>query len=111
MRGRPGWQRFEMAFFHTAHLRARVDVVEQFRARLLRHARTSLEREPDCHSFDIHQATSDPALFLLIEIYTDEAAFKAHQSSAHFHEFRADVRDWVVDRKWWFWSKLEAPGS
>ena len=100
-----------MAFFHTAHLRARAEVVDQLRDRLLRHARTSLELEPGCRCFDIHQETGDPALFLLVEIYADEAAFKAHQSSAHFHQFRADVRDWVVERKWWFWRKLEIPGQ
>ena len=64
-----------MTVFHTAHLRARADAVEQYKARLLRHARTSLEREPGgCLRFDVHQDLKDPTLFLLIEIYRDRHA-------------------------------------
>lgn len=96
--------------FHTAHLEVRREVVEPFRNRILRHARISREREPGCHRFDIHQHTTKPTLFLLIEIYADDAAFEAHRTSAHYREFREDVKDWVVDRTWWYWSKLEDEG-
>ena len=40
--------------------------------------------ELGCHRFDIHQETKDPTLFLLIEIYADQAAFDAHRNSPHF---------------------------
>ena len=101
-----------MAKFHTAHLRVRGDIVEQFRARLLRHARTTLQAEPGCHRFDVHQEAGDPTLFLLIEIYADEAAFEAHRTSPHYLAFREDVKDWVTSREWWYWTKLEArPGG
>jgi quinol monooxygenase YgiN len=69
-----------MPIFHTAHLRVREDVVERFSERLLCHARISLDAEPGCCRFDIHQETTEPALFLLIEIYADEAAFATHRS-------------------------------
>ena len=84
----------------------REDIVERFRDRLLRHARISLDAEPGCHRFDIHQETEDATLFLLIEIYADQAAFDAHRKSPHYLQFREDVKDWVVDRKWWFWHHL-----
>ena len=71
-----------MAIFHTAHLRVREDIVEQFRERLLRHARISRDAEAGCHRFDIHQEAKDPGLFLLIEIYADEAAFELHRAFA-----------------------------
>jgi len=100
-----------MPIFHTAHLRVRKDSVEQFRDRLLRHARISLEAEPGCHRFDIHQETDDPTLFLLIEIYADKAAFDAHRNSPHFLQFREDAKDWVVDRKWYYWRHLEPSGT
>lgn len=96
-----------MTIFHTAHLRARGDAIEPFRARLLRHSRICLESEPGCHRFDIHQDKSDSSLFLLIEIYADEAAFEAHRSSPHYLQFREDVKDWVAERTWWYWTKLE----
>jgi quinol monooxygenase YgiN len=91
--------------FHTAHLTCRTDVVEAFKARLLRHARTTLEREPGgCLRFDVHQERNDPRLFLLLEEYADDQALDAHRAAAHYKAFREDTKDWVTDRKWWFWS-------
>jgi quinol monooxygenase YgiN len=91
--------------FHTAHLRCRADAVNEFKARLLRHALTSLEREPGgCLRFDVHQETGDPALFLLLEEYADAAALEAHRGSDHYKGFRDDTKEWVIERKWWFWS-------
>jgi (4S)-4-hydroxy-5-phosphonooxypentane-2,3-dione isomerase len=95
--------------FHTAHLRVRPDVIVPFKARIERHARTSVTKEPGCSRFDVHQERSDPTLFLLIECYDDEAAFQAHRSSAHFLAFREDVRDWVVERTWWYWDPVVSP--
>jgi quinol monooxygenase YgiN len=95
-----------MTIFHTAHLRVRGDIVEQFRDRLLRHARTSLEAEPGCRRFDIHQETTDATRFLLIELYVDEAAFDLHRSSPHYRQFREDVKDWVIERDWFYWRPL-----
>jgi (4S)-4-hydroxy-5-phosphonooxypentane-2,3-dione isomerase len=100
-----------VSIFHTAHLRVREDIVERFRDRLLSHARISLDAEPGCHGFNIHQETNDPTLFLLIEIYADQAAFDAHRNSPHYLQFREDVKDWVVDRKWWYWRHLGPNGA
>ena len=96
-----------MAIFHTAHLRAHEEAAGKFRDRLLRHARICLETEPGCQRFDIHQEAKDPSLFLLIEIYADEAAFEAHRASPHYLQFREDVKDWVAERTWWYWDKLD----
>jgi (4S)-4-hydroxy-5-phosphonooxypentane-2,3-dione isomerase len=95
-----------MPVFHTAHLRARPNAVEQYKARLLRHARNSLEREPSgCLKFEVRQDASDPALFLLIEIYRDEAALEAHRQSQHFVEYKSATAEWVVERNWWYWTE------
>jgi quinol monooxygenase YgiN len=93
---------------HTAHLTCKPDCVEVFRERLSRHATVTRERETGCRCFHVHQSTSDPALFFLHEIYDDEAALKAHQTSEHFHSFRADTAEWVVGRQWWFWKQIDA---
>lgn len=95
-----------MGVFHTAHLRVRGDVLEAFKARLARHAHTSVTMEPGCSRFDVHQERSDPMLFLLIECYDDEAAFEAHRRSPRFLAFREDVKDWVVERTWWYWTQV-----
>ena len=99
-----------MGVFHTAHLRVRAEVVGPFKARLLRHARFSVTEEPGCGRFDVYQDRSDPALFLLVESYADKAAFEVHRTSPHYLAFREDVKDWVVDRKWWYWDALDAEG-
>lgn len=91
---------------HTSHLVCRPDVVDQFRARLLRHSRTSFDAETGCHRFDVHQDRNDPTRFLLIELYDDETALDAHRHSPHYLAFRTDTADWVVGREWWFWNTL-----
>jgi quinol monooxygenase YgiN len=96
-----------MSVLHTAHLRARPDAVEAYKSRLLRHARTSLENEAGgCLRFDVHQDTSDPALFFLLEVYRDQAALDAHRTSPHFAEYRRDTDAWVIDRQWWYWQAV-----
>jgi quinol monooxygenase YgiN len=42
------------------------------------------QREPGAKLFLISRATDNPAQFLFYELFRDEAAFKAHQESAHF---------------------------
>ena len=99
-----------MTVLHTAHLRAKPDAVEAYKARLLRHARISLDREPGgCLRFDVHQDRNDPTLFFLIEVYRDEAALEIHRNSPHFAEYRRDTDAWVAERQWWYWQPLELP--
>ena len=55
-----------MAVFHTAHLRSTPEAVEQYKARLLQHARNSLEREKGgCLRFDVHQDKQDMPVSLV----------------------------------------------
>jgi autoinducer 2-degrading protein len=101
-----------MAILHTAHLRAHPHAVEQYKQRLLRHARISLDAEPGkCLKFEVHQDQNDPTLFFLIEIYRDEAALEAHRTSPHFLAYRNDTDTWVAERKWWYWTPLDVPAT
>lgn len=93
-----------MALLHTGHLRVRPEVAEAFHRRLLRHAGISVAQEPGCRSFDVHQSRDDPALFLLLEVYADDAALEAHRAAPHYLAFREGVKDWVVERTWYFWN-------
>ena len=90
---------------HTAHLFVRETYVDAFRRRLQAHAEQSRE-EPGCLRFDVYQEASRADLFLLFEIYRDEAALAAHRASKHFSAFRRDVDAWVTERHWWFWNDL-----
>lgn len=100
-----------MPLIHTAHLRVRPEVVDRFRARIARHAHNSLTREPGCHRFDVHQEAKDPTLFFLYEVYADDAALEAHRAAPHYLEFREDVKDWVIERTWWFWETVAGDGG
>jgi quinol monooxygenase YgiN len=95
---------------HTAHLRVRADCVDAFKARLHAHAHATHAAEPGCMRFDVHQERGDPTLFLLVEWYDDQAALDVHRASPHYLAFREDTKDWIVDRRWWFWQAVAAPG-
>ncbi|HXP94445.1 MAG TPA: putative quinol monooxygenase [Candidatus Binatia bacterium] len=57
------------------------------------------EKEPGCKMFIAHQAQDDPRRFFLYEQYDDQAAFEAHQQTAHFKEHvLGKVRPWAQDR-------------
>jgi quinol monooxygenase YgiN len=47
------------------------------------------QREPGAKLFLISRGKDNPAQFLFYELFRDEAAFKAHQESAHFKTFIA----------------------
>jgi quinol monooxygenase YgiN len=47
------------------------------------------QREEGAQLFLISRARENPAQFLFYELFRDEAAFKAHQESAHFKTYIA----------------------
>lgn len=53
-------------------------------------------REPGNLRFDLVRAVDDPARFLLYEVYHDEAAFRAHQQTAHYFLWRDTVAPWMA---------------
>jgi quinol monooxygenase YgiN len=40
--------------------------------------------EPGVESFQIHRSRSEPGKFFFYEVFTNEAAFAAHQQTPHF---------------------------
>ena len=56
------------------------DTVAGILARLGEAART----EPGVKLFLVHRGVANPAQFLFYELFEDEAAFAAHQQTAHF---------------------------
>ena len=53
-------------------------------AEILRGFLPAAQSEPGVKLFLISRGTENPAQFLFYELFRDEAAFKAHQESAHF---------------------------
>jgi quinol monooxygenase YgiN len=74
-----------------------------FMLAMRRQALLSVEREPDCHLFDVCIDPENETRVLLYEHYTDRASFDAHLASGHFHEFDASVAPLVQEKQVNFW--------
>jgi quinol monooxygenase YgiN len=47
------------------------------------------KQEPGVERFVIHRSRSEPAKFFFYEVFADQAAFAAHQQTAHFKQLIA----------------------
>jgi quinol monooxygenase YgiN len=70
--------------------------VDSFRAAVFANARASVAGEPGCRRFDVLEPLPASPTFFLYEIYDDEAAFKAHLATSHFHAFDRLTAPWVA---------------
>ena len=93
-------------FIVTVEFVIRPQCVEDFHRAMLDQARHSLNREPDCHQFDVCVDPQDGAKIVLYEVYTHEAAFRAHLETDHFTAFDNTVRDWVERKTIQFWNRV-----
>ena len=75
--------------------------VAAFEAAIVDNARASRETEPGCRQFDVCRDPADERLFLLYELYDDEAAVQAHLRSAHFLRMNEATADWVERKTVW----------
>lgn len=57
---------------------------------MIKNAKASRETEPGCLQFDVLEDMANPCIVRFYEVYVDEAAFGAHQQSAHFKEWAAN---------------------
>lgn len=78
-------------FVVTVTFEAWPDSAPAFLARVRRQAEDSLSQEEGCLRFDVCTDMKRPERIFLYEIYRDEAAFRDHLNSAHFHAFDADA--------------------
>jgi autoinducer 2-degrading protein len=72
------------------HIHVNSDSVRAFIEATIENARNSI-REPGIARFDLVQQTDDPTRFVLVEVYRDEAATKAHRETAHYAKWRDAV--------------------
>jgi (4S)-4-hydroxy-5-phosphonooxypentane-2,3-dione isomerase len=83
----------------VAYLTAKQGKEAEFQAKMTAQAQRCLANEPGCLQFDVARDPNDPARFVMLEVYKDEAAVKAHTESQHFKDFRPVVSDLLADRK------------
>ena len=67
-------------------------------------AANSLSAEEACLRFDVCLPNDDRHTVLLYEIYTQEAAFRAHLETDHFRTFDAAVAPWVRRKTVTLWT-------
>jgi quinol monooxygenase YgiN len=83
----------------VAYLTAKPGLEDKFKEAMVAQAERCLANEPGCLQFDVTQDPKNPTRFVMLEIYKDDAAIKAHQDSLHFKDFRPVVSELVADRK------------
>jgi quinol monooxygenase YgiN len=83
----------------VAYLTAKPGKEAEFKEKMTAQAERCLANEPGCLQFDVAQDPNHPARLVMLEVYRDEAAVKAHQESAHFKDFRPVVSELVAERK------------
>jgi quinol monooxygenase YgiN len=82
-----------------AYLTAKPGMEAEFQKQMTAQAKRCLANEPGCLQFDVAQDPKNPARLVMLEIYQDDAAIKAHQDSQHFKDFRPVITELVADRK------------
>jgi quinol monooxygenase YgiN len=82
-----------------AYLTAKPGREAEFKEQMMAQARRCLANEPGCLQFDVAQDLNNPARLVMLEVYKDEAAVKAHQESQHFKDFRPVISELVADRR------------
>lgn len=78
-----------MLIIHV-HVQVRPESLGDFIEATLENARNSI-RETGIARFDLLQESEDPTRFVLVEVYRDEAATKAHKETAHYAKWRDAV--------------------
>jgi quinol monooxygenase YgiN len=83
----------------VAYLTAKPGREAKFKEAMTAQAQRCLANEAGCLQFDVCQDPKSPARFVMLEVYIDDAAIKAHQDSVHFKDFRPVVSELVAERR------------
>ena len=87
-------------------LKIRAQDQAHFLKEMQANARNSLEREPDCHRFDVLTDPDRPGDVFLYELYSDAAAFDAHLASDHFRAFDQTTQSMIEHKSVQTWTKV-----
>lgn len=78
------------------HIKIKPERIDDFIAATIENASASL-REPGCVRFDLIQEAADPANFVLVEIYRDQASHAAHRESPHYNVWAERTADMFAE--------------
>lgn len=90
-----------------ARVRARPGAEEKVKAELLALVSPS-RREPGCLTYDLHQSTDDPALFIFHETWQTRAHLDAHMHAPHLDAFDSRTDGLLAEPvEITFWDKID----
>ena len=95
-----------MALVLVVHMKIKPDCVDKVMPLLLENARCARQDEPGCLQFDVLGDPSDRTRYMLYEVYKDEAAFEAHQQSAHFKRYMEQGVPLLESRERTFYARV-----
>ena len=76
-------------------LEVKPDRVDDF-LKLVTFNATESRKEPGNLRFDVVRALDSPTRFGLYEVYSDDAAVRAHQATPHYAKWRAEIEALLV---------------
>src|SRR5262245_5866476 len=76
----------------------RPEMRTEFEAALLHNARESVAHDKGCRRFDVSQDATEPARWILHEVYDNAASHVAHRQSQHFLAYDAIAQRAVVEK-------------
>ena len=95
-----------MSFVLVVNLEIKPGDVDRFMAMALENAKASRETEPGCRQFDVLVDPNDKTKVMFYEVYADEAAFQAHQQTAHFKNYFDKALGYLASRGRTFYSRI-----
>lgn len=81
------------------HITVKPEAVEAFKTATLDNTRNS-RLEPGIAQFALTQQQDDPAKFVIIEAFRDEAAIDAHRQAPHYLRWRDAVTDMMAGTRY-----------
>jgi autoinducer 2-degrading protein len=79
----------------VVRLEVKPDRVDDF-LKLVTFNATESRKEPGNLRFDVVRSNDNPTLFRLYEVYRDDEVVRAHQATAHFARWRAEIEALLV---------------
>ena len=76
-------------------LEVKPDRVDDF-LKLVSFNASESRKEPGNLRFDVVRSVDSPALFRLYEVYRDDDSVRAHQATAHYAKWRAEIEALLV---------------
>jgi len=95
-----------MSYVLVVNLEIKPDHVERFMTMALENAKAARETEPGCRQFDVLVDPDDRTKVMFYEVYADEAAFRAHQETAHFKRYFDTALGFLASRSRVFYRRV-----